>query len=141
LKALWVLLVALVLAASTPACGIFRSAQSVKIEQTAQVYNELVVALEALDGAMVDYLDSLPMPTENDIARAKDHAKQLKQSRDLLIEAQKAFEQGKFSTAAVKIANALIGLEVVATELEALGVKMPVEVRRALDSAHKTLGV
>jgi hypothetical protein len=134
-----VLLTALTLAVSTPACSFFRSLDA-KAEQAANAYNGVVDALEALDQASVDYLESKDAITLDDIQRAKDHAAKLKEAREDLLEAKRLFEAKSYKAAAVKLALALISLETVASELEALGVKLDSTVRYGLDAGHELLG-
>ncbi len=124
--------------ATAPACGVLLPTDPAAA-QTVDVYNGLMLALEQLDQASTDYLDSKVEPTLADIDRARDHAAKLNEARDALVEAKALFEAGDYKRGALKLGIALLDLEVVASELKALGVDVGSAVRAALDDAKSLL--
>lgn len=99
----------------------------------ADAFDAGALALEALDAAEVTYLDSLPVPTAEDIARAESHAQMIVDARKQLSAAKNDITSGNLLTARSELHAALLDMSAVASELRDLGVKLPIEVSRGLD--------
>lgn len=139
MKRFAIVLLAALATAGAPGCSLLRASHD-QVEQTIDAYNGVVRALEMLDRASVDYLESRGDGlTANDVARAKDHAAKLQSARASLIAAKTALEKGDAKMAVLKLAAALIDLDAVAAELEALGVKLDSSVQTGLDIGHEIL--
>jgi hypothetical protein len=128
-----VLLLAIGLAFHTSACSPAHSAADVP-HDVAIAYAAANAALEVADSAETAYLDSLASPTQDQIDHAAAVVEKLKQARAALIAVHDNFADGR-----AKLRQALSDLQGAVALAEALGVKVPDKVGKALAAAAEAI--
>ncbi len=113
------------------ACGP-SSFEKATMQAAESAFDVAVLALEALDAAEVTYLDSLDTPTAADIARAQGHVRLAEGARTSLASAREALLAGDAKGARAKLLEAASAIDTIASELGAVGVKIPAVVHDAL---------
>lgn len=107
---------------------------------SALAFNGATLALLYLDEQEAKRLDALPHPTELELQQATAHVERLTRARDALAIVRKALsgELGDLDERG-KLREAVEALDLVASELEADGVKLPKDLQSALAAARVVL--
>lgn len=110
------------------------SYEKAALQASEGAFDAAVLALEALDATEVGYLESLDAPTPEDIRRAQGHVRLAEAARESLARAREALKAGDVKTARAELLDAGGAIDTIATELEALGLKLPGAVHRGLEA-------